>query len=741
MNARIMSMIVLALAGFVLGMAVGNGAGATTVQLAPTDDSYIDSLDSNGVFGTDTEMHVGDFDHTPPWRICRTYLKFDLSSIPRGMTISSAQLKLYCLAKVTAGGDVPVTACDLQSDGWSESSLNWVNAPKTYGGGPTVYPVINAYNSWDVANHVEDAYMIDDVCSIVMKLITDGVDACWAEFATKEHYTPTWRPYLEITYTEPAEEGLSPWQALNGVWKSDAQWGDINNNGYLDLVVSGEDTSGALVTQVYINLNGTMMLNQDLEGVQNESSGNLGWGDYDGDGLLDLAVAGMGGSGRIARVYKNDGAGVFNWDSEQVLTGVSNASVAWGDYDNDGDLDLFICGHDGSQPTAGLYKNHPRGKLTLDPSQSFTGVQGGSADWVDYDGDGDFDLVVTGHDGTDRRIIFYENDPVGTLTADGSHDLPGVSLSDAAFGDFDNDGDPDLALTGEASPSLRLAMIFANDGLGNFSQYGDTLMSIYRSSCAWGDFDNDGDLDVAFCGYTGSDLVTRVYRNMPTGFVTAFESPGLHWVREGSVSWADVDIDGALDFFLTGADWDTEYATLYRNINWLLNSAPTPPSSLYCEETSAGLRLQWSGADDDETPSAGLYYCIRVGTASGAHDVICGGYGTPLMGNVGQNIEMALAGPAGPFWCAVRAIDAGLMASVWSLEVESYICGDANGDGMINVGDAVFLVNFIFKNGAAPDPVCSGDANGDGQANVGDAVYLINFIFKNGTAPVEQCCP
>jgi hypothetical protein len=70
-----------------------------------------------------------------------------------------------------------------------------------------------------------------------------------------------------------------------------------------------------------------------------------------------------------------------------------------------------------------------------------------------------------------------------------------------------------------------------------------------------------------------------------------------------------------------------------------------------------------------------------------------------------------------------------------------FICGDANGDETINVGDAVALINYVFKGGPAPDPVCAGDANGDGNTNVGDAVYLIAFIFSGGGLPVDDCCP
>ncbi|MEE9443283.1 MAG: PQQ-binding-like beta-propeller repeat protein [candidate division Zixibacteria bacterium] len=68
-----------------------------------------------------------------------------------------------------------------------------------------------------------------------------------------------------------------------------------------------------------------------------------------------------------------------------------------------------------------------------------------------------------------------------------------------------------------------------------------------------------------------------------------------------------------------------------------------------------------------------------------------------------------------------------------------FACGDANGDGTTNVGDAVYLINYVFKSGSAPNPVEAGDANCDGSTNVGDAVYIINYVFKGGAGPCESC--
>lgn len=69
-----------------------------------------------------------------------------------------------------------------------------------------------------------------------------------------------------------------------------------------------------------------------------------------------------------------------------------------------------------------------------------------------------------------------------------------------------------------------------------------------------------------------------------------------------------------------------------------------------------------------------------------------------------------------------------------------YIPGDVNADGNVNIGDAVYLINYIFKGGPPPQPVlCVGDVNDDGSVNIGDAVHMINYVFKGGTAPNNGC--
>ncbi len=480
-------------------------------------------------------------------------------------------------------------------------------------------------------------------------------------------YDINYHRYVEADDFTPPDGG-----DLTGVWKSDAAWGDLDGDGDLDLVTSGETAAGTLVTKTYRNQGGALVFSQDLDGVQNESSGHLAFGDYDGDGDLDLALAGATAAGRITRIYRNNGSGTLTWDSAQALTGLQLAALAFGDYDLDGDLDLVTIGHDGAQARALLYRNDPLGTLTLDAAAALVGVYAGSADWADMDRDGDLDLLITGSDGVQRRTIFYENNPPGVLTNDGDHGLPATSLSDAAWGDYDNDGDLDLAITGSGTPNF--ARIYANDGVGNLSQV-KNMANIYRSSCAWGDYDNDGDLDVAICGYDGSGLYTWICQNTGSDFV---EQPFYFpYVREGSLSWADADQDGDLDFFVTGADWDTKYARLYMNTGGLSNSPPGVPTTVGCDVVPGGMRLRWNAAADGQTQSAGLYYALRVGRTAGGHEILSGTYGTPLMGNAGQGRSIVLDVPAGDYYWSVRAVDAGLAASAWSPEVACAVSGVA----------------------------------------------------------------
>jgi hypothetical protein len=93
--------------------------------------------------------------------------------------------------------------------------------------------------------------------------------------------------------------------------------------------------------------------------------------------------------------------------------------------------------------------------------------------------------------------------------------------------------------------------------------------------------------------------------------------------------------------------------------------------------------------------------------------------------------------------CLVRISDAtdGVPSAVSDgyFSITNYVPGDPNGDKVVDVGDVVYLINFLFRLGSAPNPMAAGDANGDCVVDVGDVVYLINYLFRSGPSPVPGC--
>jgi len=171
-------------------------------------------------------------------------------------------------------------------------------------------------------------------------------------------------------------------------------------------------------------------------------------------------------------------------------------------------------------------------------------------------------------------------------------------------------------------------------------------------------------------------------------------------------------------------------------------------STFYSEQQPPNTPIKPSGPTDgkpgdsllfstvsDDFESDDLYYWFDWG------DETYSGWIGPI--SVNESIIIAHSWQAnGDYLIKVKAKDDQGYESGWSdsLSVSIMACGDANGDSAVNVGDAVFLINYVFKGGPAPDPLCSGDANGDEEVNIADAVYLINYIFSDGPSPVDFCC-
>ena len=297
--------------------------------------------------------------------------------------------------------------------------------------------------------------------------------------------------------------------------------------------------------------------------------GPVAWGDYDNDGDLDVLVAGNDSNRSLTRLYRNDGAGAFS-SVNTSLPGISSGTVDWADYDSDGDLDILITGKAQSDWISRLYRNDNGSFVEAGAADdAFVGLNLSSTAWGDYDNDGDLDVVLSGETGGGNGVTKLYRNEQGTFV-DVEAGLAAVFRSAVAWGDYDNDGDLDLLVSGTTDsgrlPSVTL--IYRNDR-GVFVDINADLPGLSLSRAAWGDFDNDSDLDLLISGHDNNVIVARVYRNDGGSFVNA--NAVLMGAVEGQLGWGDYDNDGDLDILITGlqaaGNGFASVAKVYRNDN------------------------------------------------------------------------------------------------------------------------------------------------------------------------------
>ncbi len=350
-----------------------------------------------------------------------------------------------------------------------------------------------------------------------------------------------------------------------------ASWIDFNNDGRLDLFANRLFLYRNNGSGVFTKIASGIGANQ----VQTIGSGNS-WADYDNDGYIDCFY-----SGRTSRLYRNNGNETFT----PITSGSIGDSVAtrgwacaWADYDNDGNVDLFITHPAGfvgqdlpATPNHLLHNDGP-------PNYTFTRVTTGEfvtalapytvATWSDYDNDGDMDLFIGSGPATPVLAVdyLYRNMLKESGMANFARLTTAPIATDLVDGqvwnwiDYDNDGDLDAYLTnygGSLSPQGLVNNLYRNNSGAFVRMTGAQVGSLVTDkdvslASVWGDFDNDGDLDVLVTQDTG--FQRRYYKNNGDG---TFTSAGAGDFVAGtdqhsSATAGDYDNDGDLDLYVTG---------------------------------------------------------------------------------------------------------------------------------------------------------------------------------------------
>ncbi len=502
------------------------------------------------------------------------------------------------------------------------------------------------------------------------------------------------------------------WYGSASDYSSGSAWGDYDADGDLDILIS--DAGASAGNRIYSN-DGGNTFTLAWTATEWNTTEAAAWADYDGDGDLD-AVFVSGGSGEPNYVYRNVGAGGFvvGWTSTETEP---SQAVAIGDFDGDGDLDIFVGNNSASVPDR-VYKNVSTGFTTAWTSSSYYTTR--AVDMADYNLDGRPDLLLGNSGSAMEPIVIYSNKG-GECFTEAWTSSEQEYTSAVEWGDYDGDGDLDIAAGNwMGDETIR---IYANIS-GNYSSVW-TRSSVDRTvDVAWGDYDGDGDLDLL----AGNAEVNYKYNRIFTN--DGGDSFSLYWSSAedestGDVDWADYDNDGDLDFFAANNGIDR----VYTNND---NPSNTPPSAPVVNAVPDGytgrISFSWSAASDDITGGSALNYQVRIGTCSACDDIMPGEFSPPRT-NAGATTSITLGiAETGTYYWSVAAVDAtGFSVSSWSAE-DTFTLTEPSG---------TFSTFWLDMTSDETRGVAWGDYDGDGYLDFAAGNYgQPNRIFRNsgGTA-------
>ena len=413
-------------------------------------------------------------------------------------------------------------------------------------------------------------------------------------------------------------------ETFSDVWLSEIETGDVNGDGFSDFIVSGRNGKSHTTT-VYAN-DGTGSFTTISSGLTGVSLPGIDLGDIDGDGDLDAVVTGQTASSLISEVFLNDGTGAFSLS--QSLTGVYVSAADFADVDNDGDLDLVVSGlgEDGLL-FATLQENDGTGTFST-VNAGITGAGDSHQAFADVDGDADLDLFVSGNDpllgGSSARLYINRTNqdaqneapsfargpsgPTVPVTAettiqglfevgDLDGDIVSISVSQAPSSNYTltdaGNGTAELEFTVDASQVGQTVSVdvTATDGNGGsatftvslevsdaFVPFGAGITGVFGPAFDEADVNGDGATDLVFAGGDqNSEPLTQLYFGDGAGGFTRQAATGLPNLERGSASLGDVDADGDADLLLTG-----------------LNSSGTTQTGLYLNDGAGSFSLSGS---------------------------------------------------------------------------------------------------------------------------------------------------
>lgn len=358
-------------------------------------------------------------------------------------------------------------------------------------------------------------------------------------------------------------------QSLPGIYTPSINAGDIDGDGDLDVMLAGWDRANAWAAYARLLRNdGTGLFT--LETMPQVNAPVAGFADLDNNGYLDYFMIGNSNANKF---YFQNSAGVqAPVNRVNNAMNIQDPDASWVDVDNDQDVDFCVeaWNRSASRRYTQLWKNNGDGTFA-EQSVAFKQKHWGSSQFADVDADGDLDLLLNGDGdsysdaGSHDIYRLYINDGTGNYAEKATFQnyRQNCNGRGSAFVDWDNDGDYDLLLTGRSSSEVReVTNIYLNDGTGVFTKSPESLNvpGINKGTIELGDFDNDGRTDVLLNGYSGpyARNVAFLFKNTSMLTNTAPQPPV-------SIS-AQVSGDSVQFSWLPGSDAQTPVKALSYNL-------------------------------------------------------------------------------------------------------------------------------------------------------------------------------
>ena len=473
-------------------------------------------------------------------------------------------------------------------------------------------------------------------------------------------------------FTETSVTGIPNW------WTGSFKPGDYDNDGDLDLLATGDQG-----TRIYKNTNNVYTAIVITTGLYN---GDAAWVDLNNDNKLDFIITGgtdqSAASPKKTRIFINQGNGTFSELSTTII-GLAFGSIDAGDYDHDGDQDIIISGMD-TEPVTKIYRND-NGSY-IDIKAQINQVTDGMAKWVDYDNDDDLDIFLSGTDfsGNPFTSLYTNNGSDQFNVLSSSFDQVKYSFVD--LGDYDNDSDIDILLSGTASSNEVKPTIYKNLGGGNFQKI--VLVSDQGYNYVkFIDYNNDNLLDVLLVGnewysysYTEKSKVHTILKNF--GNDVFHEIPYRKpWVNNSKLlGLADLDNDSDVDMIQAERDLNTngQKVTAYFNKSYIVKPVPATPTNLSSERRGKDIILKWK----KPTNLTGLSYDVAIGSSPGSFNIVAPqsqvstGYRMiPQSGFISDTIYSAAISTKGTYYWSVQAINNSFKGSPFAASA-SFVIGD-----------------------------------------------------------------